>query len=253
MRYLSQDKQTKPAGAARSRGYIMWEGASVLDGSPIAIIATMATSNSKTGDMVQTWIIRTDINPVEATKTGADASVCGNCPQRHYNGGACYVNVGQAPNAVYKGYQRGIYPAFDLEQHGHHFAGRKIRLGAYGDPAAVPFEAIASIALLGLSHTGYTHQAGHANFDKRFVSICMVSADTPKQAIKYQALGAKTFRVAMAGDALFDSEVECLADSQGIQCIDCGLCDGAKQSVAITVHGSRSSNFKSNLIGAINL
>jgi hypothetical protein len=81
----------------------------------------------------------------------------------------------------------------------------------------------------------------------------MVSADTPKQALKYQALGAKTFRVAMAGDALFDSEIECLSDSKGIQCIDCGLCDGSTKNIAITVHGSRSSNFKSNLIEAVQL
>ena len=80
------------------------------------------------------------------------------------------------------------------------------------------------------------------------MSICMVSADTPKQALKFQSKGAKTFRVAMVGDALFPSEIECLADSKGIQCIDCGLCDGATRNIAITVHGSRSSNFKSNLI-----
>jgi hypothetical protein len=253
MRYLSVKKTTPVSGLPRSRGYIMWEGASVLDGSPIAVIATMATSNAKTGDMVQTWIIRTDINPVEATKTGQDSAICGNCPHRHYNKGACYVNVGQAPNAVYKGYKRGIYPTFDLAQHGHHFSGRKIRLGAYGDPAAAPFAAMASIALLGTGHTGYTHQANHPNFDTQFYSLCMVSADTPKQALKYQNLGAKTFRVAMAGDALFDSEIECLSDSKGIQCIDCGLCDGSTKNIAITVHGSRSSNFKSNLIEAVQL
>jgi hypothetical protein len=250
MRHLSS-KKAAPTGLPRSRGYVMWAGPSALDGSPIAFIATMSTSNSKTGDMVQGWIIRTDINPVEAVKTGQDAAICGACVHRN---GTCYVNVAQAPNAVYKAYHRGIYPTFNLERHGHHFTARKIRLGAYGDPAAVPFEAAASIALLGIGHTGYTHQAAHKSFDKRFLSLCMVSADSPKQAAKYQALGAKTFRVAMAGDGLMDSEVECLADSQGIQCIDCGLCDGVKQSVAITVHGARASNFKTaTLIGVLQI
>lgn len=247
MRYLSANK-SKPVGLSKTRGFIMWEGPSVLDGEPVAIIATMSTSNKKTGDMVQTWIIRTDINPVEASKVGADVSICGNCPHRHFNKGACYVNIGQAPNAVYKGYKRGIYPAFDIDQHAGHFAGRMIRLGAYGDPAAIPFSVASSIALLGSGHTGYTHQANHKHFDGRFMSICMVSADSPKQAKKYQAQGAKTFRVAMVGDALFDSEIECLSDSKGIQCIDCGLCDGVTKNIAITVHGSRSNNFKSNLI-----
>ena len=38
----------------RERGYILYEGPSMLDGEPIAVIATMTTSNVKTGDMVQT-------------------------------------------------------------------------------------------------------------------------------------------------------------------------------------------------------
>ena len=52
----------------------------------------------------------------------------------------------------------------------------------------------------------------------------------------------------MAGDSLADDELECLADSEGLQCIDCGLCDGSKRNIAITVHGSKASNFKSSLI-----
>lgn len=76
----------------------------------------------------------------------------------------------------------------------------------------------------------------------------MVSADTPKQAIKYQTLGAKTFRVALVGDSLAHDEVECLADSEGIQCADCGLCDGTKKNVAITVHGKGASKFKSAMV-----
>ena len=76
----------------------------------------------------------------------------------------------------------------------------------------------------------------------------MVSADTPKQARKYQALGAHTFRVALEGDSLDNDEVECLADSEGLQCVDCGLCDGTKKNVAITVHGSGASKFKSAMV-----
>ena len=76
----------------------------------------------------------------------------------------------------------------------------------------------------------------------------MVSADTPKQALKYQKLGAKTFRVALVGDSLADNEVECLADSENLTCAECGLCDGTKSNVAITVHGSRMKRFNSKLI-----
>ena len=232
----------------KQRGFVLYKGPSMLDQSPIIVIATMSTSNVKTGDMVQTWILKEDINPVEASKIGADSSICGNCVHRHNTGGACYVNIGQAPNQVWKSYKRGLYPVFNKDKHYSYFIGRKVRLGAYGDPAAVPFEIMESIANLCLGHTGYTHQIKHKGFDNRYLNLCMVSADTPRQAIKYQAMGAKTFRVALPDDRLFDNEIECLADSKGLQCIDCGLCDGKKQNIAIAVHGSRSNRFKSNLI-----
>ena len=78
-------------------GFVLFEGPSQLDGLPVVVIATLKTSNVKTGNMVQTWILRQDLNPVEASKIGADASVCGNCVHRHFHDGPCYVNLGQAP------------------------------------------------------------------------------------------------------------------------------------------------------------
>ena len=51
---------------AKPLGVILFEGPSLIDGAPIAVIATgfqRRTANSKTGDMVQTWIIRSDREP----------------------------------------------------------------------------------------------------------------------------------------------------------------------------------------------
>ena len=242
--------KNKPARKAAKQplGFVLYRGPSSLDGKPIVVIATLETSNGKTGNMVQTWILREDINPVEASKLGADSSICGSCVHRHHTGGACYVNIGQAPNQIWKSYQRGRYADFNLAKHSHLILGRSVRLGAYGDPAAAPFEAFEQILNLSSGHTGYTHQINHKGFDRRFLSVCMVSADTPKQALKYQAQGAKTFRVALEEDDLLPHEIECRADSDGVQCIDCGLCDGKTQDVAIAVHGSRSGRFKSQLI-----
>ena len=243
---LGSKIKVKPA--AKELGFVLYEGNSVLDGKPIAAIATLSSSNVKTGNMVQVWIIRTDINPVEASKLGEDVSICGNCIHRHYNKGACYVNIGQAPNAVYKSYIAGKYPKFDYQLHSGHINHRKIRFGSYGDPGAVPFEVLEKFSKLSLGHTAYTHQINHRNFDMRFLELCMVSADSPKPAKKFQSLGAKTFRVAMEGDSLDNDEIECKSDSDNIQCIDCGLCDGKSKNIAIAVHGSRSKNFKTNLI-----
>jgi len=235
----------------RERGYILYEGQSQLDGKPIVVVATMSTKNIKTGDMVQVWILRSDINPVEAAKTGDDVSICGSCPHKPSALGSCYVNIGQAPNQVYKSYRRGIYPRFNHDKHSQYFTGRKIRLGAYGDPAAVPFDVMSELVKLGASHTGYTHQARHKNFDPRYFSLVMASADSPKQSLALQKRGAKTFRVALPNDSLFEHEIECLSDSKGIQCADCLKCDGKTQNIAIQVHGSSASNFKSKLIQTI--
>ena len=240
--------KAKNKGKAPS-GLVLYDGPSVLDPSKdVLVIATLSSANVKTGNMIQTWILVKDYAPVEASKLGQDEIICGQCPHRHFNNGACYVNLGQAPNGIYKAWKSGKYPIFNKAKHGQYFLGRKLRLGAYGDPASVPFNVWKAPLSLAIGHTGYTHQIKHRNFDKRYLSICQVSADTPKQAIAYQKLGAKTFRVALDGDQLLDGEEICLSETVGTQCQDCLLCDGSKQNIAIAVHGSRKSKFKSNLI-----
>jgi hypothetical protein len=175
-------------------------------------------------------------------------------------GGACYVNIGQAPRAVYSGVERGIYPELDIlgsdsdaVKAAHLLHGRAVRLGAYGDPAAVPFDAWAQL-LDGVERwTGYTHQARHPRFDARLFRYCMASADTPKQARALTDRGARTFRVKTPEAPMLRGELECKSDTEGAKCIDCGLCDGATSkapSIVINVHGSRSGRFADLLGGA---
>lgn len=229
------------------KGFILYEGPSVLDGAPIVVIATLKTSNVKTGNMVQTWILRADQSPIDASQNGDDVSVCGACPHRHFLEGACYVNLGQAPLSVWRAYMRGIYPRIT---HGDmlDMIGRELRIGAYGDPAAVPFWVWRALVetIKPRVRTGYTHQFAHKNFDPRILNYCMVSADTIKQAQKIHKFGARTFRVKTHEGALLHNEIECLSDTKGLQCIDCGLCDGAngKVNIAISVHGSRSNRYE---------
>jgi hypothetical protein len=52
----------------RVNGLVLWRGASLLDGAPIVAIVTglaAGSSNRKTGDMLQTWILREDMAPTE--------------------------------------------------------------------------------------------------------------------------------------------------------------------------------------------
>jgi hypothetical protein len=77
-----------PAGITLPRlpkGIVLYRGPSRLDGAPIVCVATgfrSPSDNPKTGPMVQTWIMREDVAPHTAQKTGEDSSVCGDCPLR---------------------------------------------------------------------------------------------------------------------------------------------------------------------------
>jgi hypothetical protein len=60
---------------AQSKGFIIDRGLSPIDGQPYVAILTLESSNRKTGNMAQVWIMREDINPVEAVQTGEDVTV----------------------------------------------------------------------------------------------------------------------------------------------------------------------------------
>ena len=52
MQYLTTNKK-KPAQGKAPSGFVMYDGPSAIDGAPIVVIATLKSSNRKTGDMVQ--------------------------------------------------------------------------------------------------------------------------------------------------------------------------------------------------------
>jgi hypothetical protein len=241
-------------------GFILYEGDSLLTGEPIVVIATMGGNNPKTDNdfksMVQTWIMLRDTPPHEAVKSGNDEGVCGNCIQRPSVGGACYVKTFQAPLSIWRAYKRGNYNnVINLEN----LRGAELRLGSYGDPSAVPFDIWRNLIdkVQPRLMTGYTHQMSHKAFDKRMAEVCMISADTPKVALKAHAQGFRTFRMTTDTEQLLPNEIICPNDTDGVKCIDCGLCDGAgdKPNIAILAHGALAKRYneKYEKINVINL
>jgi len=241
-------------------GFKLWEGASLLTGEPIVVIVTMGGNNPKTDNdfksMVQTWIMLRDTPPHEAVKSGNDEGVCGNCIQRPSVGGACYVKTFQAPLSIWRAYKRGNYNnVINLEN----LRGAELRLGSYGDPSAVPFDIWRNLIdkVQPRLMTGYTHQMSHKAFDKRMAEVCMISADTPKVALKAHAQGFRTFRMTTDTEQLLPNEIICPNDTDGVKCIDCGLCDGAgdKPNIAILAHGALAKRYneKYEKINVINL
>ena len=230
----------------KPNGHILWRGASRLDGAPIVVIAIKKSGNRKTGAMLQTYILRADMSPVDAIRSGADASICGSCPHRgivvdgRNKGRTCYVNIGQGPTGVYKAFLRGIYPACeDIEAFGEK---RLVRLGTYGDPGAVPGWVWSTLIRSAVGHTGYTHQ-WQSRPDLK--GIVMASADNAQAAAVAHAEGWRTFRVAMPNHvARLKTESVCPASAEAGKKLTCEVClscggnaTGRRGSIVIQAHG----------------
>lgn len=247
---------------SRFAGVILWQGASALDGAPIAVIATRIiakSKNGKTGHMVQTFVIRTDIHPGEALKTGADISVCGNCPHRPKpwlpkdEQGACYVQVNKSVASVYAAFKRGRYavPGVDYDPRilPDLFEGLIFRLGSYGDPCAAPFQIWRAATLKVVAKAGYTHQWRDPRF-AAFKLLCMASCDTALDYAEATAAGWRTFRVRLESEAKLEREAICPASAEAghkTSCDNCRACGGteakAKVNMVIIAHGPVAVRF----------
>jgi len=248
-------RANKTSAPKKPSGYIIYRGASLLDGKPIVVVAiTKESKNSKTGNMVQTYIMADNgLSPVDSARLLEDVSVCGDCKHRRGNGGSCYVNLGQGARSVMDGVMRGIYPK-DLGAAVRASQYRKVRLGTYGDPAAVPAYVWRFLLESASGHTGYTHQwaSGKADHVKQW---CMASADTIQEMKLAKADGWRTFRVRPADGKLeFGHELVCPASAEANKRLTCATCmacsggiDSKKASVTIVVHGSLKNRFAASV------
>ncbi len=227
------------------QGVVLFRGPSLLDGSPVVCVATgliHPSDNRATGPMIQCWILREDVDPVTAERTGQDASVCGDCALR---GNGCYVILHQAPLQVWRAYHAGYYPSFQ-KKHAHLFRGREVRVGAYGDPAAVPTRVWERVLRLAGAHTGYTHQ--WRTCDQALRQWLMASVETPEQLQEARVLGWRTYRVRLSEEPLLEDEFVCPKSDEyeaehghRLMCVQCNACRGGEwagqATPATIVHG----------------
>ena len=251
-----RDKTTRTTETTKNQqipndanGVILYQGPSNLDNQPIVVIATglkTKSSNAKTGAMVQTYILRSDIPPTEAIQTGEDASICGGCPHRGQTvtvnnkikniGRTCYVNVGQGPRAVYDAYTRNLYPTATKEQAAALLKDRYVRIGTYGDPMAAPAQVWLGFIRVVAGWTAYTHQWDNAVLNScpavilAFQAICMASVDSEEEMREAHARGWRTFRVGLLHDTqVRKTEALCPASAEAgrkLQCAQCLACSG---------------------------
>ena len=236
-------------------GTIIYQGQSLIDGKDIVVIYFNGSKNTKTGNMAQTYIIRSDIDPLLASKTGADYSICGNCKHRgtptndpnrkQAINRTCYVKLFQGVLAVYKSFKKGNYKVVNnlmglkLALLGEN---QVVRLGTYGDPSAVPSYIWDSLLSKAKKHTGYTHQSKIGSADVR-ADQCMMSADSYEESKQFWSKGFRTFRVLQKNEVLDSkNEVLCPASKEAgkrTTCENCVLCSGSNinaKSVAIYQH-----------------
>lgn len=249
-------------------GAIFYRGPSLLTGDPIVgvlIGLDRGSQNAKTGPMAQAYVLRSDVSPMDAKRRNLDDAICGDCQLRGRDGldSGCYVTVWHAPRIVFEGLVDYLEPSWPELQ--ALVEGRSLRIAAYGDPAAVPFEIWRMLLVTASGWTAYSH--AWKSCDQRLKLIAMASVDTVDEAHTAWRLGWRTFRIRRRQDALLApsyaaglhppfvnqddpvAEFMCPASDEGgyrTTCEACQLCRGTcspARSVAIYPHG-KPSNLK---------
>mgnify|MGYP003120725165 FL=1 len=232
----------------------IYDGPSEIDGKRIIVIVTGLASgskNTKTGEMVQSYIMPYAVKPNEAIKTGADYSVCGNCPLRPLTHKAtpkserksekpCYVKTFHGPRSTWEANKD--LPVSSPEAVAELLGDRAFRFGTWGDPAAAP-SWVFSPMRKGRNHTGYTHQSTGAGKDRTELMASVHSEEERQDAKKK---GFRTFRIISNVSEVNEGEILCPASKEAgfkTDCNHCSLCMGDRHSkglrakdVAIVAH-----------------
>lgn len=232
---------------------VIWRGVSLLSPTvPIAVVVTgikRRSGNVKTGGMVQTYIIRDDMRPRDAIMSGGDEAICGACPHRLQPDGSrsCYVSLRTGLNVV--GRLLHTYPEVSIDAAAEACRGRAVRLGTYGDPAAVPLDVWRRLTAYARNWTGYTHQ-WRLRHVAAYQGLVMASCDSDDDRARAKLAGWRTFRVrrvtATGPEPMGTREIVCPASAEAghkVTCEACGLCAGtsrAAKDIAIIDHSTRA-------------
>ena len=232
-----------------TNGAIFYENDSI-----VGIITGLmsGSSNTKTGAMLQTWILVKNVNPIEAVNTGQPVNdakdkksyLVKNGLKTINKGRKCYVKLFQAPYSVWKAYKNNKYPKININKLSHMLTFKQVRVGSYGDPAMIPSEVWDKLISRSLGNTGYTHQWKRC--DTKNSTFNMASVDTLEEKRQANKLGYRTFRTRLASEPIEPDEVVCLSDKVAregktlVPCSLCKMCSGnnskVKKNIAIIIH-----------------
>ena len=211
----------------------VYDGPSLIDGKRIMVILTglkASSKNTKTGGMIQSFIMPYSVKPNEAVQNGDDASVCGDCPQRpliwkatpkseRVSDRACYVKTFHGPRATWEA-NRDL-PVSSPESVAELLGDNSLRLGTWGDPAAAPSHVWEPLKR-DRNHTGYTHQQTGAG-ETRTELMASVHSEAERQAAKRK--GFRTFRIISKVSDVNAGEILCPASREAGAKTDCNACN----------------------------
>ena len=246
MRQLVKGKGVR-SRSGRVPGEILYKGKSRLDGKTpiVAILTCSPTGNRKIGDYVmQTWILVQGKSPIEAVTSGKDSAVCGGCQLRPFlrkkmkakgieppTKQPCYVTTFMAPGQVWRSWKNGSYSKEPIALPKNF----KLRLGAYGDPAAVPMAVWAAL-IMRLREANRVDKRLHVGYTRQWetfqdvAEICMASVFSETERERAKALGFRTFRIRGKDDPLLQNEFACPASAEEdnrLTCEGCMACNGS--------------------------
>jgi hypothetical protein len=129
-------------------------------------------------------------------------------------------------------------------------AGRVVRFGAYGDPAALPRPVLD--AIVGSGAVGWTGYSAQWREGFALADLVMASVQNTADAAEAIAMGWRTFRVTAAAEPRAAGTMVCPASTEAghkLTCEECRACSGrgegrATAHVQIAAHGSGVSTLR---------
>lgn len=227
---------------------VLYKGISLLDNeTPIMVVMSgynKDSQNEKTGALIQLYILPIDILPRDAYTSGSK-SVCGDCKYNGDNG--CYVRWSHLKGIWNSARSQNPIPISLAKEF---VKGLRVRVGAAGDPAAIPFSFWNDLLSSCESHTGYTHQWNKPQFAS-LSRLFVASTDSKEETKQANAKGWNTFEVIDNEEPSKDS-VLCLAtdttksiNGLPFSCATCMLCNGkGKKNVYVNLHGATNTVYK---------
>jgi hypothetical protein len=151
---------------------LIYRGPGAQSGKPINVVLTVSSANSKIGALAQVWIVPHEHRLIlkddpDAGVTANDDAVCGTCPLRA-NGAAgrlCYVNPLTAGNVTKTAYRKAdtdVVPV-PVSLRGQALG---LRIGAYGDPAEIPFDLL--MQLVSLANSTGARRSGQVGYTQHW-------------------------------------------------------------------------------------